>query len=64
MTSVCDTVNDGKAQMHNRNLGNSNWYSKRQCRQWRSIFKGGYLDFSHLTESENIHITEIHTTKQ
>ena len=27
-------------------------------------FKGGYLDFSHLTELENIFITEIYMRKQ
>ena len=26
--------------------------------------KGGYLDFSHLIELENIHITEIYMKKQ
>ena len=26
--------------------------------------KGGYLDFSHLTELENIYITEIYMRKQ
>ena len=26
--------------------------------------KGGYLDFSHLTELENIYITEIYMKKQ
>ena len=26
--------------------------------------KGGYLDFSHLTELENIYITEIYMEKQ
>ena len=28
------------------------------------IFKGGYLDFSHLTELKNIYITEICMKKQ
>ena len=28
------------------------------------FFKGGYLDFSHLTELENIYITEIYMRKQ
>ena len=27
-------------------------------------FKGGYLDFSHLTELKNIYITEIYMKKQ
>ena len=27
-------------------------------------FKGGYLDFSHLTELSNLYITEIYMTKQ
>ena len=27
-------------------------------------FKGGYLDFSHLTELQNIYITEIYMQKQ
>ena len=27
-------------------------------------FKGGYLDFSHLTEFKNINITEIYMKKQ
>ena len=27
-------------------------------------FKGGYLDFSHLTELRNIYITEIYMKKQ
>ena len=26
--------------------------------------KGGYLDFSHLTELKNIYITEVHMKKQ
>ena len=30
------------------------------CRQH---FKGGYLDFSHLTELKNIYITEIYMKK-
>ena len=29
-----------------------------------SLFKGGYLDFSHLTELKYIYITEIHMKKQ
>ena len=29
-----------------------------------NCFKGGYLDFSHLTELKNIYITEIHMRKQ
>ena len=29
-----------------------------------SLFKGGYLDFSHLTELKNIYITEIYVKKQ
>ena len=29
-----------------------------------SYFKGGYLDFSHLTELKNIYITEIDMKKQ
>ena len=28
------------------------------------MVKGGYLDFSHLTESKNIYITEIYVKKQ
>ena len=27
-------------------------------------FKGGYLDFLHLTDSKNIYITEIYMKKQ
>ena len=27
-------------------------------------FKGGYLDFSHLTELKNVYITEIYMRKQ
>ena len=30
----------------------------------QSRFKDGYLDFSHLTESKNIYITEIYMKKQ
>ena len=29
-----------------------------------SVFKGGYLDFSHLTKLKNIYITEIYLKKQ
>ena len=29
-----------------------------------SSIKGGYLDFSHLTELRNIYITEIHLKKK
>ena len=29
-----------------------------------SMFKGGYLDFSHLTELKNIYITEIYMKKK
>ena len=28
------------------------------------VIKGGYLDFSHLTELKNIYITEIYMRKQ
>ena len=28
------------------------------------MFKGGYLDFSHLAKLENIYITEIYMKKQ
>ena len=28
------------------------------------VFKGGYLDFSHLPESKNIYITEIYVKKE
>ena len=31
---------------------------------WKNGLKGGYLDFSHLTELENIYITEIYRKKQ
>ena len=34
---------------------------------WRTCWitlKGGYLDFSHLTELKNIYITEIYMRKQ
>ena len=34
------------------------------CRKTKSILKGGYLDFSHLTELENIYIPEIYMRKQ
>ena len=30
----------------------------------RLTLKGGYLDFSHLTELKNIYITEIYLKKQ
>ena len=30
----------------------------------KSYLKGGYLDFSHLIELKNIHITEIYMKKQ
>ena len=29
-----------------------------------NLLKGGYLDFSHLTELRNIYITEIYMEKQ
>ena len=29
-----------------------------------TLFKGGNLDFSYLTELENIYLTEIHMKKQ
>ena len=31
---------------------------------YKDSFKGGYLDFSHLTELKNIYITEIYMKKQ
>ena len=34
---------------------------EKSCRQH---FKGGYLDFSHLTELEKIYITEIYMEKK
>ena len=29
-----------------------------------NVFKGGYLDFSHLTELKNIYFTEIYMKKK
>ena len=34
-----------------------------QKASFMGLFKGGYLDFSHLTELENIYITEIYMKK-
>ena len=38
--------------------------TKKQNRERLSPFKGGYLDFSHLPELKNIHITEIYMKKR
>ena len=45
------------------------WFSLEFCPVVKSlstftIFPGGYLDFSHLTELKNINITEICMKKQ
>ena len=38
--------------------------SKSVLREYVLSVKGGYLDFSHLTELKNIYITEFYMKKQ